>query len=174
MLFTKCKEYYDSQIDEEAKRLNRLNKALTLSENNDITECLTSLLGEIKRSKQRLTDHKDTLKKLQDEFFSEMKRIGDIVNIQMPEPSEIDLIRDKITDPKKVLDEYCEKQGIKRSKDFPMIMTEVFADIKPVFNESEGNSGYGKELSEIMSEALSLKPAQIKFSYAVSADSARQ
>lgn len=174
VLFTKCKEYYDSQIDEEAKRLNRLNKALTLSENNDITECLTSLLGEIKRSKQRLTDHKDTLKKLQDEFFSEMKRIGDIVNIQMPEPSEIDLIRDKITDPKKVLDEYCEKQGIKRSKDFPMIMTEVFADIKPVFNESEGNSGYGKELSEIMSEALSLKPAQIKFSYAVSADSARQ
>ena len=54
-----------------------------------------------------------------------------------------------------------------------MIMTEVFADIKPVFNESEGNSGYGKELSEIMSEALSLKQAQIKFSYAVSADSAR-
>lgn len=173
VLFTKCKEYYDSQIDEEAKRLNRLNKALTLSENNDITECLTSLLGEIKRSKQRLTDHKDTLKKLQDEFFSEMKRIGDIVNIQMPEPSEIDLIRDKITDPKRVLDEYCEKQGIKRSKDFPMIMTEVFADIKPVFNESEGNSGFSKELAAIMAEALAFNHEQIKFSFSVSSDSAR-
>lgn len=172
VLFTKCKEYYDSQIDEEAKRLNRLNKALTLSENNDITECLTSLLGEIKRSKQRLTDHKDTLKKLQDEFFSEMKRIGDIVNIQMPEPSEIDLIRDKITDPKRVLDEYCEKQGIKRSKDFPMIMTEVFADIKPVFNESEGNSGFSKELAAIMAEALAFNHEQIKFSFSVSSDSA--
>lgn len=173
VLFTKCKEYYDSQIDEEAKRLNRLNKALTLSENNDITECLTSLLGEIKRSKQRLTDHKDTLKKLQDEFFSEMKRIGDIVNIQMPEPSEINLIRDKITDPKRVLDEYCEKQGIKRSKDFPMIMTEVFADIKPVFNESEGNSGFSKELAAIMAEALAFNHEQIKFSFSVSSDSAR-
>lgn len=173
MLFTKCKEYYDSQIDEEAKRLNRLNKALTLSENNDITECLTSLLGEIKRSKQRLTDHKDTLKKLQDEFFSEMKRIGDIVNIQMPEPSEIDLIRDKITDPKKVLDEYCEKQGIKRSMNVAQIITDAFAGIEPVFSNSN-ESMFGKELSSIMSDILDFKTKQLKFQYTMSSTSVKE
>ena len=173
VLFTKCKEYYDSQIDEEAKRLNRLNKALTLSENNDITECLTSLLGEIKRSKQRLTDHKDTLKKLQDEFFSEMKRIGDIVNIQMPEPSEIDLIRDKITDPKKVLDEYCEKQGIKRSMNVAQIITDAFAGIEPVFSNSN-ESMFGKELSSIMSDILDFKTEQLKFQYTMSSTSVKE
>lgn len=173
VLFTKCKEYYDSQIDEEAKRLNRLNKALTLSENNDITECLTSLLGEIKRSKQRLTDHKDTLKKLQDEFFSEMKRIGDIVNIQIPEPSEIDLIRDKITDPKKVLDEYCEKQGIKRSMNVAQIITDAFAGIEPVFSNSN-ESMFGKELSSIMSDILDFKTEQLKFQYTMSSTSVKE
>lgn len=173
VLFTKCKEYYDSQIDEEAKRLNRLNKALTLSENNDITECLTSLLGEIKRSKQRLTDHKDTLKKLQDEFFSEMKRIGDIVNIQMPEPSEIDLIRDKITDPKTVLDEYCEKQGIKRSMNVAQIITDAFAGIEPVFSNSN-ESMFGKELSSIMSDILDFKTDQLKFQYTMSSTSVKE
>ena len=173
VLFTKCKEYYDSQIDEEAKRLNRLNKALTLSENNDITECLTSLLGEIKRSKQRLTDHKDTLKKLQDEFFSEMKRIGDIVNIQMPEPSEIDLIRDKITDPKKVLDEYCEKQEIKRSMNVAQIITDAFAGIEPVFSNSN-ESMFGKELSSIMSDILDFKTEQLKFQYTMSSTSVKE
>lgn len=173
VLFTRCKEYYDSRIDEEAKRLNRLNKSLTLSENDVITECLTSLIGEIKRSKQRLTEHKETLKKLQDEFFSEIKRIGDIVNIQMPKPSEIDLIRDKKSNPKDVIDQYCDKHGIKRNNDIVQVISDAFADIQPTFIKSEGNSGFSKELAAIMTEALAFNPEQIKFSFSVSSDSVR-
>lgn len=165
VLFTKCKEFYDSEIDGESKRLNRLNKAITLSTDDTVTECLTSLIGEIKRSITDLKEHKETLKKLQNEFFTEIKRIGDAVNIQMPEPSEIDLIRDKMVDPKEVLDKYCVKQGIKVNKDIAVMLTDIFADIKPVFRSTEGNSGFSRELAEVIAENLNVGADKIKFNF---------
>lgn len=83
VLFTKCKEFYDEKIDIESKRLNRLNKAVTLSTDDVVTECITSLIGEIKRSISDLKERKDNLKELQNDFFSEIKRVGDAVNISI-------------------------------------------------------------------------------------------
>ncbi len=165
VLFTKCKEYYDAEIDEESKRLNRLNKAITLSTDDTVSECLTSLIAEIKRSVNDLKERKEKLKTLQNEFFSEIKRIGDKVNIVMPEPSEIDLIRDKIADPKAVLDSYCEKQGIPHNKDFDILLEGIFADIKPVIKKTEGNTGFSAELAETISQSLNVARDKIKFNF---------
>ncbi|MGH4139466.1 dynamin family protein [Clostridium sp.] len=113
VLFVKCKEYYENIIDNESKRLNRLNTALTLSDNTTVTECLSSLINEIKRNIHELKDISAKLKALQDEFFTEIKIISDVVGIKMPEPSEIDLLKDKIKDPLELINENKERYGKK-------------------------------------------------------------
>lgn len=150
VLFTKCKEYYDEQIEEEKRRLSRLNKALTLTEDAIVTECLTSLISEIKRRANDLTEHRDTLKKLRDEFFSEIKRVGDIVHIEMPEPSEIDLIRGKSVDPKSVLDEYIARNNIKKNSDYSIILENALAEIKPALYKVIETSKPADEITQII------------------------
>ncbi len=150
VLFTKCKEYYDEQIEEEKRRLSRLNKALTLTEDAIVTECLTSLISEIKRRANDLTEHRDTLKKLRDEFFSEIKRVGDIVHIEMPEPSEIDLIRGKSVDPKSVLDEYIARNSIKKNSDYSIILENALAEIKPALYKVIETSKPADEITQII------------------------
>lgn len=150
VLFTKCKDYYDEQIEEEKRRLSRLNKALTLTEDAIVTECLTSLISEIKRRANDLTEHRDTLKKLRDEFFSEIKRVGDIVHIEMPEPSEIDLIRGKSVDPKSVLDEYITRNSIKKNSDYSIILENALAGIKPALFQVIEASKPADEITKII------------------------
>lgn len=163
VLFTECKEYYDSQIDAESKRLNRLNKAATLTENDEVSDCLHSLISEIKKRISELKDHKERLKALQNEFFAEMKRIGDIVNIEMPEPSEIDLIHDKAVDPKSVLDEYCRRNNIKHNKDLEIMISDTFSDLRPVSGLI--GSGFSRESEGTIFDALNIGSENVKFNF---------
>lgn len=151
VLFTKCKEFYDEEIDVESKRLNRLNKAATLTDDEVVGGCLKSLINEIQNSITNLKEHKDKLKTLQTDFFSEIKCIGDTVNIEMPEPSEIDLIRDKAVNPKAVLDAYCIKHDIRHDKELEIMLADIFAGIKPVegvVGSGVPSSGFAKTIFE--------------------------
>lgn len=161
-LFTTCKDFYDEEIESESKRLNRLNKAATLTEEDEVNSCLTSLISEIRRQVNDLKDRKDKLKALQNDFFAEIKRVGDIVNIEMPEPSEIDLIRDKAADPKFVLDEYCRKNNIQHNKELEIMLEDMFSEIKPAagFISSGGIDG---ELGKTIFENLNIDESDIKF-----------
>ncbi|MCT8977443.1 dynamin family protein [Clostridium sp. CX1] len=163
VLFVKCKEYYENVIDEESRRLNRLQKALTLSDDTIVTECLTSLVSEIKRNISELKNISQNLKKLQDEFFSEIKYIADLVSISMPEPSEIDLIKDKVKDPLEVLEEFKKKQGINNTLDLTMILRDTYRDINPVINRTMGNSNYKEEIYDIIEENFVIDKNKIKF-----------
>lgn len=162
ILFTQCKDFYDEKIDLESKRLTRLNKATTLTDDNEVCDCLTSLIGEIKNSVSDLKEHKDKLKSLQADFFSEIKRIGDLVNIEMPEPSEIDLIRDKAVNPKAVLDEYCRRQNIRHNKELEILLADVFAGIKPV-RGAVGSGAPSSEFGRAILENLNIGRDKIKF-----------
>ena len=131
ILFVKCKNYYDDLISTESKRLNRLNTSLTFSENDVVTECLSSLINEIKRHLNELKEDKQNLKKLQDEFFTEIKIISDKFGIEMPEPSEIDLIQDKIQNPSEVIKEYKEKKGIENHHKLFIKISDIIFNIDP-------------------------------------------
>lgn len=163
VLFVKCKEYYEDVIANESKRLNRLNTALTLSDNVTVTECLSSLINEIKRNINELKGISTKLKVLQDEFFTEIKIISDIVGIKMPEPSEIDLIKYKIKDPLAVIEEYKLKHGIKSDPSINSMIVDSFANIKPVINKGEGGSEYREELFSILKKNISIDKNKIKF-----------
>jgi GTPase Era involved in 16S rRNA processing len=163
VLFVKCKEYYEDIIEDESRRLNRLNTALTLSENDTVTECLSSLQIEIKKNIKELKSINEKLKKLQNGFFTEIKFISDVVGIKMPEPSEIDLIKDKVKDPLKVVEEFKKKHGINNSDDLTMILTDTYSSINPVIDRTLGNSDYKEEVYDMLEENLIVDKSKIKF-----------
>lgn len=163
VLFVKCKEYYEDIIDNESKRLNRLNTTLTLSDNTTVTECLSSLINEIKRNINELKDISAKLKVLQEEFFTEIKIVSDIVGIRMPEPSEIDLIQDKIQNPLAVIKKYKQKHGIKSDPNISIIIQDLLAEVKSIINKTAGGSEYKAVLSDIIKNNLLIKTDKIKF-----------
>ena len=163
ILFTKCKEYYDYNIDNENKRLNRLNTALTLSDNNNVTECLCLLINESKRNLESLREIKENLKEIQDEFFTEIKKVADIVGIEMPEPSEIDLLKDKITNPLNVLKELKKNKCIKDNPNLSLIIKELLSDVKPIINNRPGGLGYEEILFKTIKDSLNNLKENIKF-----------
>ena len=62
-------------------------------------EPLQVMVKEAQKNVNDLKNISKKLKELQDEFFTEIKFIADIVKIDMPEPSEIDLLQDKVQNP---------------------------------------------------------------------------
>ena len=83
----------------------------------------------------------------------------------MPEPSEIDLIRDKAVDPKSVLDEYCLKNGIKPNADLAISLVNIFADIKPVYEGVRKVREIDSELSKSVYDAINIDATDIKFDF---------
>ena len=149
-LFIKCLEYYEEEIEFEAKRLKSLNKALTLSNDSEINDSLMFVIKSGKSYLAQLETIKGKLKELQTEFFAEIKIIGDIVGIDMPEPTELSLVADKARNPLDVLTEYMKKKGIKSSHDYQSIMAEAFENVDPVMNQKAGGSDYRDSLLEVL------------------------
>lgn len=153
VLFIKCKAFYEDEIEEEGRRLNRLNKARTLTEDGTVIECLDSLIKEIQKNIAELKAISKVLKELQMAFFTEIKGIADVVGIMMPEPSEIDLMQDKVQNPLQVIAQYQQKKGYKSSKgELLALLQEALEDVDPVFNKQPGGRAYQEELLAVLKE----------------------
>lgn len=162
-LFLKCREYYAAQIEEDERTLSRLNKALTLSEDADVQECIRSVVKQCEADRLLWKKAREKLAELQTEFFRQIKLAADTVGIQMPEPSEIDLIQDKITNPLTVLEEYNRKRGVKPDDKLIETLRTAFSGIKPVFDRRPGGSAYADELMNVIRNSMNIKPENIRF-----------
>lgn len=164
-LFVRCKDFYEDEIDEESRKLTRLNTSITKLAVEDIeTEILEPLQLMVKEAQKNVNELKDIsrkLKELQDEFFTEIKFIADIVNIDMPEPSEIDLLQDKVKNPLQLIEEYKKEKGIRTDSSVVDMLQNMFAGIEPVINKAAGGSEYRDELIDIIKEACSVSPEDI-------------
>ena len=164
VLFTKCREYYDERLDEEKKLHSRLQHILgdVSLDNGEARDYLNSMDNNAKRNIADLKELIAKLKEMQTAFFTEIKAVADKVNIEMPEPSEIDLIRDSIADPKEVLAEYCEKKGLNTPKhiglrrDAAEIIEDIFRDVSSVFNSISGTLGYQSEIADELESLLNV------------------
>lgn len=167
VLFVRCREFYEDEIEEERRRLNRLNTSITkLSSeeiDSEVLEPLHQLVKEIQRNVNELIGIHKKLKELQDEFFTEIKFIGDQVGIQMPEPSEIDLLQDRVQDPLKIVMEYKRVKGIKGERQILEILQEAFDGVSVVFNRVAGGSKYQEELLGVLKECCVVEPEKIRF-----------
>lgn len=164
-LFVRCKEFYEDEIDEESRKLTRLNTSITRLAAEDIEaeilEPLQLMVKEAQKNVNELKDISKKLKELQDEFFTEIKFISDTVNIDMPEPSEIDLLQDKVQNPLQLIDEYKKERGIKTDNSLVNMLQNMFNGIKPVINKAPGGSEYTDELVDIIKEACNISPQDI-------------
>lgn len=162
VLFTKCKEYYDQELDEVQRLHNRLSHILAdfPSDHSDAEDYLQSMDRASVRNISELKEMKSKLHQLQDTFFTEIKRIADAVSIEMPEPSEIDLLSDKLVDPKAVLDDYCSQNGLSDIKHknqriaISEMLTEVFRDVQISFYDTL-SSKETEEVAKLIEDAFS-------------------
>ncbi|MBR0283080.1 MAG: RICIN domain-containing protein, partial [Oscillibacter sp.] len=103
-LFTRCKSYYEEKINDERRKLARLNHSRTVLDGDAETMApLDSMIVAYQSEIVSLEKIKESLKRLQDEFFKEIKRVSDQVGIQMPEPAEIDLMNAETRDFGKIM-----------------------------------------------------------------------
>ena len=165
LIFVRCKEFYEEEINQESKKLTRLNTSITKLSAEDIDyeilEPLQQLVKEAQRNVNELKDIGKKLKELQNEFFTEIKFISDIVGISMPEPSEIDLIQDKVKNPIQMLEEYKKEKGIRTDSSVADLLQDIFDGIEPVINKTAGGNTYKNELLDVILERCDLAPEEI-------------
>lgn len=165
ILFVLCKEFYEDEIDEESRQLIRLNTSITklMAEDIDseILEPLQLLVREAQKNVKELKAISKKLKELQDEFFTEIKFISDIVGIAMPEPSEIDLLQDKVRNPMQLIEEYKKEKGLRTDASIADMLQSIFSGIEPVINRHAGGSEYGDGLLDVMKEFGDVGPDKI-------------
>lgn len=164
-IFVRCKDFYEDEIEEESRRLARLNISITKLQAEDIDfeilEPLQLLVKEARKNVNELEAISRKLKDLQDEFFTEIKFISDVVGITMPEPSEIDLLQDKIQNPIQLLEEYKKQKGIKTDNSVVDMLQSIFDGIEPVINKSAGGSEYRNELLDVIMSVCDLNAEDI-------------
>lgn len=164
VLFVKCKDFYKDEIEEESRKLTRLNTSITKLSGEDIdSEILEPLQAMVKDAQKNVNELKEIgkkLKELQDEFFTEIKFIADVVGIAMPEPSEIDLLQDEAQNPLELIEEYKKKKGITTDSSIVDMLMDVFEGVETTINKLAGGSEYRNELVSILKE-YSVKPEEI-------------
>lgn len=164
-IFVKCREFYENEIDEKSRELTRLNTSITKLAAEDIDgeilEPLQLIVKETQKNLNELKDIKNQLKELQDEFFTEIKYISDIVGIAMPEPSEIDLLQDKIQNPMQIIEAYKKEKGIQTDSSVADMLQNLFEGVEPVINKAAGGSEYREELLNIMMDFCNITPEEI-------------
>ncbi len=164
-LFVKCKTFYENKIDEESCKITRLStvikKLKTKNIEADVLEPLQLMVEETQKKVNELKDISKKLKELQNEFFTEIKYISDVVNIDMPEPSEIDLLEDKVYNPLQLIEEYKKEAGLKTDNSVVDMLQNIFSGIEPAINKAAGGSEYRKELIKIIKESCNLSSEDI-------------
>lgn len=165
VLFVRCKKFYENEIAQESRELSRLQTSLTklAAEEipNEILEPLDLMVKEIKKRVSDLKDISEKLKKLQNEFFTEIKFIADVVGIDMPEPTEIDLLQDQAQNPLQLLEEYKKAKGIQTDDTVVDMLQNMFDGVEPVINRTVGGSEYREELLNVIKSTCDIKPEDI-------------
>ena len=166
VLFMRCRDFYESEIEEESRRLSRLNLTLTKLSGEDvpaeILEPVYLVVKEIQKNINKLKEIQKLVKDLQNEFFTEIKFIADVVGIDMPEPSEIDLIQSKVQNPLQIFEEYQKQQGQKTDPNLVQMIRDLFEDITPTIDFKEGGSRYRNELIDVIEQNFKIAPDQIR------------
>ena len=165
VLFVRCREFYEDEIDEESRKLARLNTSITKLSvediDSEILEPLQAMVRDAQKTVNELKGIEKKLRELQDEFFTEIKFISDVVGIAMPEPSEIDLLHDKVQNPMELIEEYKKEKNIQTDPSIGDMLQNIFEGIEPVISKRPGGSEYRDELLDIILEGCKVKEEDI-------------
>jgi len=114
LFFVELSDFFNTEEEELKKELNKLNRTLTLVDNNDVLGELNSLNQRVKIKLDKIKEKRKELEKLQLTFFKNIKKTASLTNINIPEPDEISFIKKK-ADFGGLLKEFKKKNNIKDS-----------------------------------------------------------
>lgn len=163
-LFWECREYYKKRAEEASSEVRNLKNALLLLEDNEeISVYIERVKANSELEKKKMLDAEKNMLQLQTEFFKEIKVVADSVGIFMPEPKDIDVLSDKITDPLAILEEYNKQYKNVVSKELKDEILDVLRGVVPVFECEPGGSKYKESIKEILSDISFPKENEIVF-----------
>lgn len=153
-LFIACKNFYDDSLHDAKRQLNRLNRALTFGGDIvEVSDCLNDLVADTKSNIQKLEELRQQLRDLQQEFFTEIKFVADKAGIKMPEPSEIELLEDKISNPAVLVQKMLQQRNISADEEFLRTMQRELTN-DAASTRHPGGSDLHKDFFKMMKERL--------------------
>lgn len=163
-MFWECREFYKKRAEEASAEVRNLKNALLLLEDNgDTAVYIERVKANSEKEKKMMLDAEKQMRQIQTEFFKEIKVVADSVGIYMPEPKDIDVLSDKITDPLSILQKYNEEHKKTVSQETKEQIRDIFRGIKPVFECEPGGSKYKAVIEDVLSEIDFPKGEEICF-----------
>ena len=161
-LFVRCRDYYSGEINEESRKLSRLNYSLTVLEGDaEAMEPLQRMKADYQKTISSLKRILAEVRSLQDAFFTEIKIVSDLVGIEMPEPGEIDLLEAKVRSPLQLIEDYRKKHNLSGDPAILAMLQKTFANVQPVINKKAGGSEYRAELERLIRASCGLPPERV-------------
>ena len=159
--------FYRKSAEEASTEIRNLQNALMLLDDKEDGEKTDVYIERVKanaeKEKRTMQEAEKQMLQIQTEFFKEIKNVADEVGIYMPEPKDIEVLSDKITDPLTILQQYNKEHKKLVSKETKEEILDVFRGITPVFECEPGGSKYKSIIEETLSEIEFPKGEEIKF-----------
>lgn len=163
-LFWVCREYYKKKKEEAGTEIRNLKNALLLLEDNEEVGIYIERVKEnCEKEREVMIKAEKEMVRLQTEFFKEIKVAADEVGIYMPEPKDIDVLSDKITNPLTVLQAYNQAHKRTVSMEMKESIRDAFRGINPVFECEPGGGRYKGVIEDILGEIPFPTPEEILF-----------
>ena len=110
-LFTECRKYYRKELSNEKARLQRVNKVLLLSENEEIRKSLDESRMILTDRIRKLNRAQENLEEQRAIFFDVIRKVAVKVHIDIPTPSELEMIEETAKNPASLLAKLLKKSG---------------------------------------------------------------
>lgn len=163
-LFWECREYYRKKGEEAAAEIRNLKNALLMMDDaGDTSVYIERVKANSENERKIMQDAEKEMLKIQTDFFQEIKVVADEVGIYMPEPKDIEVLSDKITDPLMILKEYNEAHKKTVPKELKEQVLDMFRGVTPVFECEPGGSGYKDVVQNALNEIGFPAAEEIKF-----------
>lgn len=163
-LFWECRAFYKKRAEEAGAAIRNLENALLLLEDTEDTRVyIERVKANSEKERVVMGDAEKRMLQIQTEFFKEIKIAADSVGIYMPEPKDIEVLSDKITDPLAILQQYNRDHKTAGSRETKEQLLDMFRDVKPVFDQEPGGSQYQKTVAGILADIHFPRGSEILF-----------
>ena len=153
-LFLRTRDFYEERQEQERRRLDVLNRVLTLNQDGETSDMLRGLVQECRHAMEDLRKRADALRQRQTTFFRELKTVGDQIGLQMPEPDEIELLGERRRDVLDTLKRCLTKRGIRPSPQIRSILQRELSGVDVAINREAGGLEYRERLTGLLSQLL--------------------
>ena len=153
-LFVECEKYYRKEMKEETARLDRVNKVMFLSDNEQIRSSLDDSKIILTNRIQKLKQAQANLETQRNIFFDTVRKVAQKVQINIPTPSELELAEENASDPSLLLAHMLQKSGKKEDPVMVLKLRDAMNGMKGQRKSLPGSSDYKDQLLQVLKNQL--------------------